>query len=75
MESKIKKASTGVKLDSYDLLTDTVSGKKRVNSSVVLSYARRPHMLGELGFTVNVADRWLPDITTDLIIEDPTTLI
>lgn len=32
-------------------------------------------MLGGLGFTVNVADRWLPDITMDLIIEDPTTLI
>jgi len=32
-------------------------------------------MLGDLGFTVDVANRRLPDITMDLIIEDPTTSI
>lgn len=32
-------------------------------------------MLGELQFTLNVADRWLPDITMDLIIAEPTTLV
>lgn len=32
-------------------------------------------MLGELEFTVNVADRCLPDITMDLISREPTTLL